>query len=353
MHSRLIAIGIAIAAACSAQTPEHTCDSAARLLHSASLNDNAWGAWLAAACHLPNLAPDITNRLLHQRPERLARLQWDSEEFWAGHAMADALVRLNQPLPPKSLEAIAKGFRVEAVLLMLQNAPENIQNLTSIRNSDPRAYESIAAANKLVELRAPGLAAPLLKELTFNNWVWVSDTGTSIPAGTAGSLLGGNGNLKVPDDLPPTGLYRITSQPSPGDEMIADGAIKMYANRTQFETGKESPWENAPEGYCYQCLRIGYLGQLAGISIDKATNIIDRNTPIRWTNTAAAEAEIHKSLKLQIAGLQHVAHLLIASKLMEPDEIDVPLAIAVHIQDSRTNTSLALPQIPPVTFHLP
>ncbi len=236
-------IAVLLAAACSAQSADRTCDSASRLLRSGSLNDKAWGAYLAASCYIPNLAAEIADQLISKNPEQLARSMWDSEEFWAAHAMTDALIRLDQPLPTSSLKEIAKGFRVEAVILMLRNAPDNVENLLSVRNGNPRAYESIAATNVLVSLRARGVAGPLLKEMTYSNWVWVSDTGEPVAPGMAGSVGGGNPTVKIPVDLPPAALYRITSQPSPGDKQIADGGIKMYANRTEFESGRESTWE--------------------------------------------------------------------------------------------------------------
>jgi hypothetical protein len=342
-----------LAAACAAQSLDPTCDSASRLLNSASLNDKAWGAYLAASCYVPDLATEIADQLISQNPEQLGRSGWDSEEFWAAHAMTDALVRLDQPLQPKSLKEIAKGFRVEAVILMLRSAPDNVENLIEIRNSNPTAYESIAAANVLVSLRAPGLAGPLLKEMTFNNWVWVSDTGEAVVPGSAGSLGGSNLTAKIPDDLPPTALYRITSQPSPGDKLIADGGVKMYANRTEFETGRESTWECAPEGYCYQCLRTEYLAKLSGIVFDEVTSYVDRNTPIRWTNVAALQVAIQKSANLQVAELNHLARRLIEAKLLQPEEIGAPFSITINIQDSRTNTTIPLREIPAASFHLP
>ncbi len=352
MASRRLLLALALAITCSAQTTDHTCDSASRLLHSASLNDKAWGAYLAASCDLQNLAPEIGDELVRANPEQLARLPWDSEGFWAAHAMIDALVRLKYPLSPGTIKEIARGFRVEAVILMLQNARENIENLTGIRNRDPRAYESIAATNALVNPHAPRLAGSLLKELSFNNWVWVSDDGVTTAGGIAGSLLGGNGTLKVPDDLPPTGVYRITSHPSPRDEMIADGGVRMYAHRAQFETGTESAFEQPAEGYCYQCLRTEWIAKLAGLSMEEATNLTDRNTPIRWTNASAMRAEIQRSIDLQVNGLKRVARLLIAAKLLKVEEIAAPFSIEVHIQDSRKNTATSLPELQPVPFHL-
>jgi hypothetical protein len=346
-------IAILVAAACSAQSPNYTCDSASRLLHSASLNDKAWGAYLAARCYFPDLAAEIADQLIGENPEQLARSGWDSEGFWAAHAMTDALVRLGQPLQPKSLKEIAKGFCVEAVILMLRNAPDNVENLLEIRNSNPTAYESIAATNVLVSLRAPGLAGPLLKEMKFNSWVWVSDTGEAVAPGSAGSLGGGNPAVKIPDDLPPAALYRITSQPSPGDDLIADGGIKMYANRTQFETGRESTWEWAPEGFCYQCLRTEYISKLSGIGLDEVTSFVDRNTPIRWTNLAAVQAATQKSTDVQVAELKHLVQRLIEAKLLQPEEIDASFSITVKVEDSRADKTIRLPEAPAVSFQLP
>src|SRR5882672_4650004 len=78
-----------VAAIC--QTPD--CSKAAERLHSEPLSEKAWGAYLAATCHLPGLAPEIAAEVDGEHGT-----SWNSAPFWVGHALLDALIQLRQPL---------------------------------------------------------------------------------------------------------------------------------------------------------------------------------------------------------------------------------------------------------------
>src|SRR5205085_12217875 len=111
------------------------CAGAAERLQAESMREKAWGAYLAAACTIPSLAGEIGAELERLHPQELARLTWDSESFWAGRTMLDALIQLHEPLEASLLTSISQGFPTEATILALQDELRNGPLLAALRRA--------------------------------------------------------------------------------------------------------------------------------------------------------------------------------------------------------------------------
>jgi hypothetical protein len=328
------------------------CVGAADRLHSDSLREKAWGAHLAAACQMQELAGEIGAELERLHPDALAGSTWNSEAFWVGHSMLDALIQLREPLPASVLASVAKGLPNERTILMLQNALENRALLAEVR-AHPGGGEWVAASNALPRMRAPGFAAALLAEIHVTHGVWVSDRGRLPGRGVAGSLASGAPTMPVPSGFPPIAVYRLTAQHAPGDELVSDGGTPIYSQRTIIEPGVERTLTWPPEGYCSQCLEIEYLAELAHLLKTEVDRCIEPQTPVRWTNLLQLNAEIAQALANQHTALKQLAKLLISAGILDISELRLPLRVEVRIEDQRRNRSVPRPTFTSVEFRLP
>lgn len=328
------------------------CARAADRLRSQSFREKAWGAHLAAACQMPNLAGEIGAELERLDPEAVAKSTWNSEPFWVAHSMLDALIQLRQPLPASVLALATKGFPTEGTILMLQSAFENQALLAEVHARSGGA-EWVAASNALAHMRAPGFAAKLLAEVRLTHWIVVSDDGRPPGRGFAGSLASGSPTVRVPADFPPIAVYRLTAQRAPGDELVSDGTTPIYSTRITLEPGVERTLTWPPEGYCSQCLEIDYLAELAHLSKTDVEHCIEPWTPVRWTNPLRLNAEIVQALANQEAALKKLVTSLNSAAVLEISETGVRFQVEVRIEDRRSNRPVSLPTTSSIEFRLP
>jgi len=125
----LLAVWAVIAAG---QTKEE-CAHAGERLRADSDRERARGAYLAASCHMPELAAEIVAQLQKMWPNMSGRTIW-GEPQWAVKAMLDALIRLRQPLDDEAWEWMMPRFPTEATILMLQDAPRHQAQLEGSRD---------------------------------------------------------------------------------------------------------------------------------------------------------------------------------------------------------------------------
>jgi hypothetical protein len=325
------------------------CNSAAQRLHSEPPQEKAWGAHLAAACRLTGLAADISDQLVQADPDQLSRFNWDSDRFWMAHAFLDALIELGPALDQPSLRAIIQGFPDEAAILMLQHPGSHQESLASLRTRVPGGATWVAASNALASMRSRGFAATLLREMRIAHRFVVTESGEACCSGMIGSLLGGPISMRVPNGFPALHFYRVVAKPSPGDEMIADGATPIYLRKVLLKPGIAGTIPGEPEGFDQQWLRIEYLSQLSGLPLIDAEITIQPNTAVRWS--ANLDGDISSELQNQVSAMMGLAKALLKSGALEPSELPMLLRIDVTIED-RTDKSKPLPTVPPRSFTL-
>jgi hypothetical protein len=329
------------------------CSRAAERLQSDALLEKAWGAHLAAACGILSLAAEIGAQLDRMHPETLARFLWDSEPFWVGHAMLDALIQLRVPLEAPILASIAQGYPAEATILMLRDRKANESLLADVRVAHAGGGEWVAAGNALAALRARGFAAALLREIRPANMIRVSDTdtGENIPPGAAGSSLSALATCRVPPGFPPVAMYRLTAERTAGAELVSDGPTPIYSQRTVIEPGANRTFTSG-SSYCLQCLRVGYLAELPGISNDEAYRTIESHTGVRWSNPLQVSAAISHALAEQESRLRQLVKRLVSAGVLESSELSITMHVEPQIEDQRSDRSTTLPAYPAVQFQL-
>ncbi len=337
----------------SPETPQpRDCAQAAKRLHAESLREKAWGAHLAQTCQIPSLAAEIGAELDRLHPNELAGFRWDSEPFWVGHAMLDALIQLHEPLEAPVLASISQGFPTEGAILALQDASRNGSLFAALRLTHVGSSEWVAASNALARLRTPGFADALLQEVRIANWVWVSDTGELTPPGEAGSLSGGALRMRVPPGFPPVAWYRLTSEHGPGRQLVSEGTTPIYSQRTILDPGVDRTLAWPPEGYCLQCLRLQYLAELAQMSNVEVNRAIEPQTAVRWTNLLQLNAEISRALTDQKAAIAHLVKSLASAGALKTSQLGMSFHLEILIEDQRSHQSVPLPRSSPVSFQL-
>ncbi len=286
------------------------------------------------------------------------RTLW-GESQWAGYAMLDALIQLHSPLEASTLTSIARQFPTEATILMLQDAPRNQSPLASVREGPVTHDVWVAASNALARLRAHGFTAALLRELSLVNSVFVLDPGK--PArGSPGAGMIGTSSTQVPPGFPPIALYSLTAKWAAGEELVSDGPIPIYLERTAIDASRPLIWSSDTRCYrypedCYprncpgcQLERLEYLASLAHISAAEVGRAIHPVLTIEWSTRSQVDAAVSQAVEEQTAGIQHLVRLLSSVGALENSELGIRLRIEVRIEDQRGDQSVSLPQYSPV-----
>ncbi len=337
-----------LAFAGTAKCQDHDCSSAAHRLRSDALNDKSWGAQLAAACGLAELASEIATELVALGP----RGRIDSETFWADRAMLDALIRLGTPLQSPLLASIAQVFPKEATILMLRDAPAHLELLAEIRKRRS-GLESVAASNALSRLRAPGFAASILTEFEFRHRFLVSDNGQRPGEGSGGSVGSGLLTLRVPPSFPAIGMYELDGEKWYEGDLISDGPTPIYSHRTVWEPDVEKTFRSGGVGWCLPCQDIGYLAQMAGVSSNRVKAAAYGSTGVTWTDRAQVSAEISRAIADQESALEQLATALITTGALRSSEMGFTLHVKIEVADERGDRSVPLPSHDPkVEFQL-
>jgi hypothetical protein len=345
-RSLVVAALFAAAGVCG-ETPE--CGRAAERLRSDSLKQQARGAHLAAACQLTGLAAEIGGRLERLNLHLPDRMRSDSEEFWAGRAMLDALIRLRKPLEPPVLMAIFRRFPAEGTILMLQDESANRALLSQARIDCPDGWEWIAASSALTRLRAPGFAMTLLREIQLSQWIVVSDSGRARARVMVGSPRANIFHVRVADGFPRVGVYGLVARDGPDEELVSAGVFPIFARCTLLvPEEKRALFMPGPSPACSpEGLRIGYLAELAAVPEREARRAIDAWTGVKWTTPAGVRADIFKALSEQKAALRRLVGLLFSAGLLETIDLDMSMRIEVLVDDERSDRTVPLPEVPP------
>jgi hypothetical protein len=351
------AITLAFVSSALGQSPDspdpRECAHAAERLRAASDREKAWGAYSAAACHVPSLTDEIVAQLGRTDPDMSGRTIW-GEPQWAVTAMLDALIQLRQLLDASALTAIADRFPTEATILMLRDASKNRSLLAAVREKPVSHSVWMAASNALAQLRAPGFAAALLRELSFINSVVVLDPGKS-PNGSQGAGMLSSTYEHTPPGFPPVALYWLTMERAPDAELVSDGTTPIYSQRAVIDPGVPReihwPWD----ARCYRCQancpecqgeRVEYLAELAHMPKNEVYPIVHSQAILEWRSAAQIEAAISRALAEQEAGIRRLVGLLAATGALRNSEFGKTFHIDVRIKDERSDRSAPIEHAP-------
>jgi len=350
--SRALALALALPTVVVAQDAGR--DLGLRLVHEVSaqlrsedLATIAWGGWVAGERHLTE-----TEDLLRGTLRRLAERPFDERKF-AVLAVLDGLVRIGATsVTFDELEPHLKGITHDPALILVARQPLlHARELLDLyeRHGDGNRLVWQMCGNLLVE-RAPRAFAPaVLAELGVELKITVMDSDVFGGGGRGVSSGGafGDGRLDVPEGYPPTVMYTISDRGDVGDVVLAPGERPIYYKRkvrreTRFGFGSSRRTiERMPIRFEWVATMLGTSTGALGLE-PKMRGGIDVRREEYLPSAIAARQRVLTQFDELVSQLREKG-------LLSPEEADVAqLEVVLSVQDVREDSSVALPEIPPV-----
>jgi hypothetical protein len=313
-----------------------TFESVDAKLHSDDSSDVAWGAFLAAEYQFKCAIPAIA--------ERLQTTLSESDRNRRHHltaALLDALIQLDAREPADVLLPFYSDWPIHT-LILLGSASENRDSSLVALIGGASGERWYAIADLLLETRAAGFAARLLRDLSLTLNVRVSDlndSGVSSGFGNGASHADGIGEL--PAGFPPYAHYSFGG--GRGAKVLALGPTPVYYTRIVRNTHQFPVWFNMGSGGGdYD--RIRYLKELLKpeqVSLE-ATNFAS----VRWSNVQGFRQDVYAARRKLVEQYeQFIGALLRRQRLTEAEARILTAPITVTVVDNRLDRSVALPRI--------
>jgi hypothetical protein len=231
---------------------------AARLLHSESNRERAWGAYLAGQHGLKDQAPLLVELLADPS---IAGGGW--EEGIVRQAALDSLIRLDAETDADKLLPLYQTSPDEVIILLARSPQKNQAALLPLFVEEMPTARWLAVGNLLAETRAPGFAARLLKDLKINANVAVfdSDGPHGMNGGYGGGCGGGYGMTVRNDEFPPVSYYSLTDNAERNATVVAPGRHVIYYLSRPFPGGSHGCELRDRDN-----LRVEYLADLLNTS---------------------------------------------------------------------------------------
>ena len=154
-------------------------DEIARLILSENIKDRAWGAYLIGIYGLSEFSSALIELLI--RSSDTSSSQAESRETGFLHRIAlDSLIQLHATVPGEKLLPFYQKFPDEMIILLAQSPAENTASLLLLLEEVTRGIGWVAVCNLLTEVKAPGFAALLLKDVRIEVYD-TADGATIIP----------------------------------------------------------------------------------------------------------------------------------------------------------------------------
>ena len=304
-------------------------------LHSAEPQTRAWGAYEAGAFHVRDAVPDLQAILDAGVPASGDR------EGWALLDIAlDSLIQLKARVPASLLTRYARVRPVQSHIL-LSSATDRVPVLLGLLN-DAKGLEWYAAANILLEDKAPGLAMHLLKNIRLRLTISVSeggDRGTFGPDGMSSGV--GDGIGQSPKGFPPHAAYRFERAARPGFVALVHGPRAVFYSRNVYTTF-QYPVSQLHDGGPSDDDRVAYLHAM----VDPFSRSSRAHTQevASWTSPAALLEKVAEFRRLTEGRFVDLRARVEAAYRIPPDSSRVPLE--VQLIDLRKDQSVPLPAVP-------
>jgi hypothetical protein len=308
-----------------------------RKLQSADRETVAWGAFEAGAFHVTEAVPALQSILDAPLPR---------QDDWAGWALVDlaldSLIQLRAPLPA-ALVARYAGARPVQAYILLTRSNDRVPVLVDLL-ADASGSQWYAAANMLLDDKAPGLAAHLLRTVRLRLTITVSEGGNRMrgAGGGSGTWGVGDGVGQSPPAFPPHAAYRFEFSPRPGLSVLAHGPRPLFYSRTVHTTLQ----------YPVSALHIGGPGDDDRLAY--LHTLLDPwpTTQLRADTEEVATWTTPEALLVRVAELRGDLERRFRSMRMRIEQIfevpadSPPVPIEVQLVDARKDRSVPLPPIP-------
>jgi hypothetical protein len=301
-------------------------------LESPDPQEQAWGAWFAGQ---------------GERREAIPLLQAIVDKQIAGtnkieinphlDAALDALIQLEAKVPPALISKIYEKRSAEALVLLSKLGPEGNPLLFEL-GARAEGPELLAIANMLLERRAPGTAALLLRNLKINATLVIVDEGSQDPGeamtGTPTYMIAGIPIVGAA--YPPLPYYWLTDEPRGGDIVLATGPRSIFCRRVLSPPGF-TPEVSAFGVNFDQKDRLRYIAAIAGrdfempLKPDQLSSTIGRGK-------SAPDADIREYRQEILRRYSLLIRMLAEIKLLTTEEasaLEKP-TIKLNVRDLRT-----------------
>jgi hypothetical protein len=311
-----------------------------QLLRSPEKKDQAWAAWLVGKYRLEEFAPALTELLPAQTPA------WASDDDWLARAIFDALVQLDAEVAAARLIPLFDQYSNVVVILLAKSSEKHQHELFSLLEKNLLDEHWLAICNLLAKQRSPGFAAILLRDLSIQATLHVTQDPNAGYGGGASSFGRGCGVAKAPKGFPPPVRYELSTRHQRGNVLVVPGRHPVYYSRVeakpdergQFGVGSSHNYGDRNE------YRADYLLDLLYASRETSSFTHNPSFTIVWKNSVAYQREIARTRK-QLNQSWHamVERLMQANLLTTEEAATLKPNISLQVFDHRENQTEKLP----------
>jgi hypothetical protein len=315
-------------------------ENAKRQLQSPDPKDVAWGASRAAEYRLDVLAPDIASAIGRAAPSEHLAL----EESAMLSALFDAAVQLDAAVPVALLVRFWERFPVQTSMLLAHATGERDATLLELAGTT-KGLRWFVVANALLNAKAHGFGASLLKNLRFRVLLTVSEGGNTgtVDGGGAGGMVG-DGIGVNPNGFPPEALYRFELLPAKGNIVLSTGPRTVYYSRT-VENRAQFGVSSFDIGGPTDEERFQYVTAMAGSQWQRMS--LSRSESVRWQDTPRLIEDVRIARIAAQDRYQALVEGMVSAGYLTVEEaasLSKPL-IEIRLIDARKDKSIPLPDI--------
>jgi hypothetical protein len=254
------------------------------LLGSSKPLDQAWGGWLAGEMGRTTLVPLLEKTLL----ARVALPPESAAEAVAIDTIADTLIRLDAKVSLDTSKSLFWRRPAGALILLSRMGPEADPFLITLLDNHIE-LTWFAAANLLLDRRAPGVAAGLLKRLQLEASLNICNAGQICRAPRGGSFGIGEEGGEVLVGFPPWPDYQLTSGGGAG--FLPAGPVPVSIVRRVSPAGRRPSGDDRTSSPSRPTAedRLTYVRRVAPEARINLSNYEERAT--EWRGDEAVEAE--------------------------------------------------------------
>jgi hypothetical protein len=266
-------------------------------------------------------------------------------------AVLDALIELDGAPSAKEVRTLFPEFSAQSIILLVRSPNDAQPELLDIFQNAKANWTWLAAGNVLLNSRAPGFVAVVLRKFTQHMIVSVIDPG--IGSGSAGGGSECGFSSRAPKTgWPPVGLYQLTQFP---ERMPQLRATLLVRGETSVYYWRVEPgnYDNPSDalGGCddgnRDLYRAQYLNKLAESSFPRISLDAYPRASIEWHGASSYEERVIAAVEEQRKLFNRaVVYLRDSDRSLTATEA-APLKprLEIEIRDERTDRSAPLPAV--------
>ena len=321
-------------------------------LRSSSIATVAWAAFQAGSLGVTETVPALA-AALESPPPGTAH-----EREYLAAAVLDALAQLPSwpggsdatPVQPRVVAAYFDRWPLQTIVVLARIGPAadavTLELLHSSRGRQGRlgGDQWFALANLLIPRAPIGFASLLLRDISFELRVTVSDPGANGFVSASDGVSIADGVMEKPPGFPPHAEYQ-SGTASVGSLVVSSGPRTVYYRRVvswrdQFGTSSvETGRPTADDRLLY----------LAALVRGSGPFLLRQSTPLSltWEGPDAFSREVREEQRRLRDRYDAILNELVVVGRLTQDEADaLPMRLATTVEDRRTERTPSLPPLP-------